>query len=98
MRTLTMKLAAAVLACGFLILVAGCGGQPAPSPMPDAPTPLSVAQWRDLPVNEKYDEATFQRLRLHDPNLNDERTWQQFMMETVIPERTKDLPDDFPRQ
>ena len=59
--------------------------------------PLTVDEWRELPVQTKYDETTFDRLRLHDPNLKNERHWNRFMVETIIPERKKDLPDDLPQ-
>ncbi|MEX0820282.1 MAG: hypothetical protein WD070_11845 [Pirellulaceae bacterium] len=72
----------------------GCGNEPTPGTTPPAPTPLSVAQWRELPVGEKYDEATFARLKMQDPRLQTDRGWHRFMAETVVPERKKDLPDD----
>jgi len=74
----------------------GCGSE---SPTPQTftpPQPLSVAEWRELPTNEKYDEATFHRLKLQNPNLNNDRAWHRFMIETVIPERKQDLPDGLP--
>ena len=77
-------------------LIAGCAGEIKPPTTPPAPTPLSLADWRGLPVQEKYDETTFDRLKLQDPKLKNERNWTRFMVETVIPERKKDLPDDLP--
>lgn len=77
-------------------LLVGCGGEMTPPTTPPAPTPLSVAEWRELPVGEKYDEATFDRLKLQDPKLKEDRNWARFMAETVVPERKKDLPGDLP--
>jgi hypothetical protein len=51
-----------------------------------------------LPVTEKYDETTLERLKRNDPNLKTAHGWNRFMIETVVPERKKDLPDDFARQ
>ena len=67
-----------------------------PPAMPPAPTPLSVDAWHELPVHEKYDESTFSRLRSQDPKLDNDRAWHRFMIETVIPARKRDLPDDLP--
>ena len=76
-------------------LAAGCSSESGPPPLPAPPTPLSLAEWRELPVVEKYDDATFSRLKMNEDTLQSERAWHRFMVETVIPERKKDLPDDF---
>lgn len=81
---------AAVIGCGL----AGCGGsvpQQTPRDLPPR-APLSVEEWKQLPVSEKYDAASFERLRLHDPRLKSERAWDKFMAEVVVPERKKDIP------
>ncbi|MEO8497618.1 MAG: hypothetical protein ABI614_21335, partial [Planctomycetota bacterium] len=86
-----MKILCVVVASAAI----GCSGEPTPNEMPSAPTPLSVAEWQALPVVEKYDDAAFQRLKMQDAKLKNEREWHRFMVETVIPERKKDLPGDF---
>ncbi len=43
-------------------------------------------------IEEKYDGATLDRLRMADPRLQDNRQWQAFMNQHVIPERAKDIP------
>ncbi|WP_166822888.1 hypothetical protein [Thalassoroseus pseudoceratinae] len=40
----------------------GCSGQPIESADDPVP-PLTVKAWRELPVEQKYDEATFSRLK-----------------------------------
>ena len=71
---------------------AGCGSEPSPvSPLPD-PGPLTVEEWRQLPIEEKYDDGTFQRLKKHNPKLASRRLWDKFMREVVIPERKRDIP------
>jgi hypothetical protein len=78
-------LVAAVLLGGAL----GCGGE---EPVADPPTPLTVAQWKTLPPEEKYDPATFERLKDADPKLRSPAGWEKFMVEVVVPERTRDIP------
>lgn len=85
--------------CVWLVVACfavGCGSDQTPPTAPPALTPLSVADWRGLPFNEKDDEATFDRLKLQDHKLKDDRAWHRFMVETVNPERKTDLPDDLP--
>lgn len=85
-RLLTFAFLAAV------ILMAGCGRtQPPPQPLAP-PTPLSVEEWKKLPVDIKYDEATFERLKLADQKLQTEAGWNDFMMKVIIPERKIDIP------
>lgn len=74
-------------------LVVGCGeGAPqAPAPLPP-PTALTLDDWKKLPIEEKYDGATFERLKLNDPNLQHPRNWAAFEYQYIIPERKKDIP------
>lgn len=82
--------------CGILIVVVvGCGS-PKPPPPPAAPQPLTVEEWRDLEISEKYDEGTFERLKLNDPKLKSEEEWNKFMRRVVIPERKADMPGNIP--
>jgi len=89
-----------VRVCVYAILVGGlwslggCGS--ASTEIPPA-GPLTVEEWQDLDPSEKYDPATFDRLKLNDPKLNSEQEWEQFMRKVVIPERRVDLPDSIPR-
>ena len=94
---LAMSVVSRIAFLAIAAVLSGCGGNHHTNPKspPAAPTPLSVADWRTLPASEKYDESTFQRLKLHDPKLKDERNWARFMKETVIAERRRDLPGDF---
>jgi hypothetical protein len=83
--------------CGILIgLMFGCGSPAAPPPPPSAPEPLTVEEWRDLEISEKYDEGTFERLKLTNPKLKSEREWDLFMKKVVIPERKIDMPGNIP--
>ena len=82
------------LVLAITVVVSGCVRPVAESPA--LTSPLSVAEWRGLPVRNKYDENTFRRLKLNDPRLQQEQHWAQFMKDTVLPERRQDLPGDFP--
>ena len=74
-----------------LLALAGCGDNGPPT-LPPAPTPLNVQEWKSLEIQVKYDEATFDRLKLNDPKLKSDREWHRFMREVVVPERKKDIP------
>ncbi|TWT32769.1 hypothetical protein [Blastopirellula retiformator] len=80
----------------LLIIVAvapcGCGEATAPAANLGEQGPLTVEKWKQLPVSQKYDESSFESLRLGDTKLQSERNWHKFMMNVVIPERKKDIP------
>lgn len=59
---------------------------------PPPPTVLTLEEWKKLPIPEKYDEGTFDRLRMQDPKLQDDRAWHDYMAREIIPERKKDIP------
>lgn len=73
-----------------VLLAAGCGSA-APEAIELSDT-LTVEQWKTLPIELKYDEATFERLRAQDPTLQTDRGWDRFMKEVIVPERRKDIP------
>ena len=73
-------------------LVMGCGSSPPPPAPLAAPTALTLEEWKTLPVDLKYDGATFDRLRMNNPQLQNERAWQAYMNYYIIPERKKDIP------
>jgi hypothetical protein len=76
----------------FLTTIGCAPAEPTPpQPMPTLP-PLTVEAWKTLPVEEKYDEGTFDRLREADPSLRNHRAWNKFMKEVVVPERMLDIP------
>lgn len=70
----------------------GCGDNVKPPPPAPALTALSLEEWRQLPIDQKYDGATFDRLRMSDPRLQDERAWLTYMARHIIPERKQDIP------
>lgn len=75
-------------------LTAGCGdggNLKPPAPLPP-PTALTLEDWKKLPLDEKYDGATFERLKMNDPNLQHPRNWAAYEYQYIIPERKKDIP------
>lgn len=76
----------------LLTLSIGCGGKIQPPPPSPELTALSLEEWKSLPLDVKYDGATFDRLRMNDPRLQDERFWMSYMATHIIPERKKDIP------
>ena len=84
-------------AAGIVILlttlsVMGCGGSRLPPQPPTELPQLTIEEWKTLPIEEKYDAATFERLREADESLSSDRAWNKFMMEVIIPERKIDIP------
>jgi hypothetical protein len=75
----------------FLCLCVGCDDSSPPT-LPSPLPPLTVEEWKTLPVEEKYDEGTFDRLREQDPKLKGDREWARFMKEVVVLERKIDIP------
>lgn len=86
MRTTLRNLAFVV----GLLTVVGCGGSPAPPP---ADVPLTVAEWKALPAEQKYQAEAYERLKLGEPKFKDERAWDQFFKSTVVPGRKKEQTD-----
>ena len=76
-----------VLFCVF----AGCSGDPE-SPLASAGGPISVEAWKQFEVVDKYAPETLDRLRLNNSKLQNERNWNRFMRDVVVPERRKDIP------
>lgn len=89
--TLALRLAVLGAIAGLAFTV-GCGGEAPPPGNPPPPTALSLAEWKTLPIPDKYDGGTLDRLRMHDPALASDQAWDAFMRKEVIPERMKDIP------
>lgn len=45
-----------------------------------------------LPIEEKYDAATFERLKDATPDPESPKAWDRFMREVIVPERKRDIP------
>ncbi len=69
------------------LTLAGCG-----RPMASRPAPLSVSDWRALPVDKKYTAEALERLKEGDPKLQTPEGWEAFSRTTLAQERKKDFP------
>jgi hypothetical protein len=74
------------------LCLAGCGGHAASKGEPPPTTPLSVAEWQTLGVEQKYAPETFERLKKGNPKLQDEREWSKFEKAVIVPHRKKEIP------
>jgi hypothetical protein len=75
---------------GLLVAGVGCG-KTDPVPAPED-SPLTVEQWKVLPVQLKYEVETFERLKQGNPKLQEPKEWEKFTREVLLPAKKKDLP------
>lgn len=69
----------------------GCGSEETTAAY--VPTkPISVEEWKALPIAIKYDPSTFDKLRQSDAKLRSDKAWDRFFRTVIVPERQKDLP------
>jgi hypothetical protein len=74
----------------LMISAFGCGGS---GPADSGPnTPLTVADWKAMPVEQKYSGETLERLKKGDPNLDTAEGWEAFQKTVIAPSRKKDFP------
>jgi len=52
---------------------------------------LTLEAWKTLPLEEKYDGATLERLRQHDEKLKSDRAWKKYLKENVHPDMKKEV-------
>ena len=69
----------------------GCGVKSDSAKTPQ--TPLTVAEWKLLPVDQKYEPDTIERLKQGDPALETPEGWDAFNRATLLPSRKKDFPN-----
>ena len=77
-----------------VIVTSGCGSDSG-AEVVFAGGPLTVEQWKELEVVEKYEPETLDRLKLSYPKLEKEKNWNKFMREVVVPERRVDIPTEY---
>jgi hypothetical protein len=82
-----MRVAGGVL---WVTLALGCSGAGS-APAPQA-APMTVNDWKALPVEQKYTPETLERLKAGDPNLQTPEGWDAFQKNVVAPARRKDYP------
>lgn len=70
-----------------MVAAVGCGGS---KPIPTAPKPLTVAEWKTLPATEKYTADSLERLKAGDPALQTPEGWDRFAKTDLAAARRKD--------
>lgn len=88
MRFLDAMLLATVL------IATGCQRSD-PQPSVSKTEPLSVERWRGLEPSVKYEFETLEFLRQCNSKLANERRWNKFVNDVVVPERQVDFPADY---
>jgi hypothetical protein len=84
-----------LLLLGLTLLVVGCGQHPCDVAPVD--TPLTLEQWKALPPQTKYEIATLERLKQGNPKLQDQREWDKFTRNVLLPSKKKELPNGRPK-
>lgn len=84
-----MKPKTVLLVLAVTLGLTGCNGGPSAS---SAPAPLSAADWKALPADQKYTPETLERLKAGDPSLQTPEGWEAFQKSVVGPARKKDFP------
>lgn len=88
-----MRAVSAFLFVTTLFWLTGCGEKPSGS----APAaPLTVAEWKTMPVDQKYAPESLERLKTGDPTLQTAEGWEAFQKTVVVPARKKDFPNGKP--
>jgi hypothetical protein len=82
-----MKPVLALVLLAGVLATAGCGAKPV-----GPPAPMSVAEWKALPVDQKYTPEALERLKQGDPNLQTAEGWEAFSRTTLAEARKKDFP------
>ncbi len=86
--TPTRWMFAALLAAALAGLAAGCGDRGS-TPAPES-APLTLDAWKALAPPGKYDIDALERLKQGEPKLQDERAWQKFSRDVLLPAKKKD--------
>jgi len=85
-----MRLSATILFVVVCLCAAGCGRKTADFAV--SLNPLSVNEWKAMPVEQKYEIESFERLKLGNPRLQRQQEWDQFSRTVIVPSRQRDLP------
>lgn len=69
-----------------LLFTTGCTGDSSVESASTADrSPITVEQWKLLPNDQKFDPATYDRLKAKDPSLKKEDNWEELMNEVIAP-------------
>ncbi len=83
----TRRIFGTVFAASLVGLAVGCGGSAAPAP---ESAPLTLDAWKAMPAGGKYEPHTLERLKQGDPKLQDDRAWEKFTRDVLLPAKKKD--------
>ena len=81
-----MKTTGGLLLLALATGLTGCGGKTI-----EPPQPLTVAEWKAMPRQEKYTPETLERLKQGDPRLETPEGWEAFSRTTLKTARKKDF-------
>ncbi|VTR97395.1 hypothetical protein [Tuwongella immobilis] len=74
---------------GWIGIGLGCHRE---TPLTAIEPPLTLESWKTLPISEKYEIDTLERLKLSDPKFQNQRQWDQFTRTVLLPAKRRDLP------
>ena len=77
-----------------LFLLAGCQ-EKSKNLMVQDNSPLSIEAWQELEISNKYAPETLERLRQYDSKLKDDKSWDRFMRDVIVPQRRIDIPTNY---
>lgn len=78
----------------LILALLGCGtGR---TGVPAAETPLTLEQWRTMPTQLEYEVETLERLKQGSPKLQEQREWDKFTRDVLLPSKKKDRPSGRP--
>ena len=89
-----MKRIALLLLLSGLLMSFGCNSESA-TDITNKGQPITVEAWQKLDIAKKYQLDTLERLRLTYPKLAQEKDWDRFMREVVVPDRRNDIPTEY---
>jgi hypothetical protein len=76
-----------ILGLAMLVAAVGCD-----KPVEDEPPPVTIAEWKSMPVGQKYSREMLERLKKGDPKLQTPEGWESFAKTTLAATRKKDFP------
>lgn len=74
------------------LLLASAAGCSRPSVAETLPEPLTVAEWKTMLPQQKYEIGTLERLKVGEPRLQNDREWERFLYTVVAPGKRAELP------
>ncbi len=74
----------------LLVVLAGCAARGTEAS--SSSEPLTLAAWKALPPETKYEIDTFERLKQGEPKLQDQREWDKFARTVVLPAKKREYP------